>query len=424
MRAAEIQQVIISLLNEFDKIDHIQLAPGQLISFWVKEIQGSTALLSYQGKDILARLEAGVTAGERLKCLVEGEKDGQIILRVVSGNREDSAGQTLKSIINNLGLAGDEHNLRLVSEMVKQEMPLIPETTRILSAFSRTFNVPDEDIWIPVFMHNRGIPLTQQMYSAIKELFADMNYLQAEINKLLQAGQNLSAPVRTETESVTLAALINQAVRDLIITGSDGQDAIAKKLAALFQLYGKESPQRTDLLALLEQLTVSLTADRGQESGELAQLVKNIMGKLEFIRTFNSQAEPDHENIMIVYSAVNFPGKEEPLRIIVNYRSESRSKKRDFSSCRVEIKLHTPGLGLVKCMVQVNGINLTVQFITDNEPAGKTINNVQDVLAKRLQELHHHVQMFPCRVHPEKDTGFLPGDKQEVPELFRINLRV
>ncbi|MFA5882034.1 MAG: hypothetical protein WC834_07540, partial [Eubacteriales bacterium] len=238
MRSAEIQQAVINLLNEIGKTDTIELTPGQVISVLLKEVQGNMALLTYQGKEILAQLEAELPVGERLKCLVEGQKNGQIILKVLTGNRD--AGDTLKSIINNLGLTVDKTNLQLVTEMIKQEMPLTPDTARILSAFTRSFNVPEGDMWVPVFMLKQGIPLTQQTYQAVKALFTDMNYLQAEMNKLISATEGRAIPVKPGSELGRLAANINQAIKDLQLTGSDGQNSLVSKLTALIKLLNPE----------------------------------------------------------------------------------------------------------------------------------------------------------------------------------------
>ncbi len=695
---AEIQQVIISLLKEVGKTEPVQLRPGQIITVWPKEIQGNTAVLICQGREILARLETPVPAGEQLRCLVEGEKDGQIVLRVLSGSQEGAPGQISRDIVRNLGLVDDKLNLRLVSEMAKQEMPLAPATARVLAAFIRTSPVPEEDVWLPVFMQQKGIPLSGPMYKAIKELLTGMNYLQAEMHRLLVETQNPAGPLQPGSELHALAARINQAIMGLQLTGSDGQAVVAAKLAALFQLLnpaaggtiraetaglplppgqadgllsgagqpgagqpgpvqsgsgqlpvteagtgdyqvvqpgtgeppavqagtgelpaaqpgtgqsraglpgveqpeagpsgagpssaepsgtelpgtgpsgagqadpvqtgavtragspalgvavepesvaqagtiaqagptvqvstavqsnpaaqadpagqagaaaqaesavqagtaaqadpaaqvkpsalvagengsvfsdsrpvpatestllreiitrlaeladqspapvdqpareqmftrihavlaraGAEAAPEEDLLTLLDRFVTGLTNFRGLESDELVQLTRNVMGKLELIQNFNSKAEPARENMMIFYSTVRFGEKEEPLRLIVNYRYDSKGKKRDFSTCRVEIKLNTPRLGLVKCEVQVNNRNLNLQFVADNEPASRIIDGAGDLLVKRLEELQFTVRILPCKVHSEQDAGFPPGEKQEFPALFHLNLRV
>jgi len=180
MRTGNISSVIFSLLREAGPAETIQLTPGQIISVLLKEVRGNLALLSYQGKELLARLEADIPAGMRLSCLVEGEKDGTIILKMLPDSRNSFSGEALKSIITGLGLSDAEPNRLLVSEMIKQELPLTSEAARLLSAFGRSVNISPQEAWIPVFMHKLGFPLTQQMYQGVREILTNLNYLQPE----------------------------------------------------------------------------------------------------------------------------------------------------------------------------------------------------------------------------------------------------
>ncbi|MHB9095260.1 MAG: flagellar hook-length control protein FliK [Eubacteriales bacterium] len=589
MNTADIQQIMISLLKAVDNTDTVELSPGQVISLILKEIQGDMALLTYQGKDILAKLETEVPAGQRLKCMVEGEKDGQIFLKVLTGNQEGIAGETLKNILTKLGLTDDGINLRLLSEMIKQEMPLTQETARVLSTFAHALSISDQDMWVPVFMRNQGIPLTQEMYQNVKGLFTDISYLQAEMTKLLTETLHLAATTKPGSDLGQLAAEVNRALQNLQLLGNDGQETVTQKIADIFRQLmpdssqpqgkmseltapkglpgsqpgavqpeiernisefqasrtdtmpsgltqqggktgvtlttagtsqptpagtsqptpagtsqsmpdsaqpgvakadaeqpnpplgkeqssvgepprpgrdsaksgevianrltelidkntvmdkatkeqvltkinnvfeqsGKDGPQKPDLLPLLDKLSKSLSETGKQEYGELIQLTKNVMSKLEIVQNFNNKAETVRDNFIMMHSSIRFDNYEEPLRMLVNYRYDNKSKKRDFTSCRVEVKLQTPSLGLVKCEVQVNAGSLTVQFASDNEAALKLIDNAGNTLVKRLEEMKYQVTMLPSKLDLEAEkNGFLPGDKQETPGLFRINLRV
>ncbi len=661
MNTADIQQIMISLLKAVDNTDTVELSPGQVISLILKEIQGDMALLTYQGKDILAKLETEVPAGQRLKCMVEGEKDGQIFLKVLTGNQEGIAGETLKNILTKLGLTDDGINLRLLSEMIKQEMPLTQETARLLSTFAHALSISDQDMWVPVFMRNQGIPLNQEMYQNVKGLFTDISYLQAEMTKLLTETQHLAATTKPGSDLGQLAAEVNRALQNLQLLGNDGQETVTQKIADIFRQLmpdssqpqgkmselaapkglpgsqpgavqpeigrnisesqasrtdtmpsgltqqggktgamlttagtsqptpagtsqptpagtsqptpagtsqptpagtsqptpagtsqptpagtsqptpagtsqptpagtsqptpagtsqptpagtsqptpagtsqsmpdsaqpgvakadagqpnpplgkeqstvaeppmpgrdsarsgevianrltelidkntvmdkatkeqvltkinnvfeqgGKDGPQKPDLLPLLDKISKSLSETGKQEYGELIQLTKNVMSKLEIVQNFNNKAETIRDNFIMMHSSIRFDNYEEPLRMLVNYRYDNKSKKRDFTSCRVEVKLQTPSLGLVKCEVQVNAGSLTVRFASDNEAALKLIDNAGNTLVKRLEEMKYQVTMLPSKLDLEAEkNGFLPGDKQETPGLFRINLRV
>ncbi len=525
MKTADIQQVMFRLITETGKTNVIELTPGQIISVLLKEVLGNMAVLAYQGKDILARLDVEVPAGERLKCLVEGEKNGQIVLRVISGNREEISAQALKNILKSLGLADDKSNLRLVTEMVKQEMPLAPDAARMLSAFVRTLNLSENEIWIPVFMYNKGIALTREMYQAVRELFSDMKYLQTELNKLIGEVQNLASTAKPGSQPAVLAADINQVLKGLYLNDTDGPEVIASKLAAVLQqLYlfqpettrdgtglqsaadqvrafmagtipaagqagsspnaavpvqsetvqqpaagqasGQPSPaqiitrladlaERTtlsidkearnqmlirvralldgsnneetampDLLPMLKKLAAVLTEKGGQEYSALVQLARNMAGKLELIRGFNSMPEAGREGMVIVYSSVRYDNREEPLRMVITYRHGGKNKKRDFSNCKVEIKLNTPFLGLVRCEVHINHRNLALQFTAGSEQAGRIIDSARDILFERLREMRYSVKISSCKVESGEEAVYLPGHTHDIPGLYKINLRV
>ncbi len=641
MRAADVQQIIINLLRAVDSPDSLQLTPGQVISVLLKDVQAKTALLSYQGRDITARLEVDIPAGERLRCLVEGEKDGQIVLKVLGGTGEGVTGQALRNILKSLGLPGDQLNVRLLQEMMKQEMPLTPDYARLLSVFARSGDVPQDDLRFAVFMLKQGIPLNREMYQAVKQLFTDMKFLQAGLDKLLSETGPLAGGSGAAAELGRMAARVNEAITGMQIMSSDGHEVLTAKLGDIFrqllpqtgsagalqplettpsgtaqqgpaqqgsvqagagQPYavsaGKEQPgagqsaaatdgagllgagqpgsaqadtartgtaqpgeavlarnssssgsttqpgatnaelpgsrqlvtpgeaggpeaepaqkqaaaalagpadqenpakadglsestrtaaqrnegqhdaavnreegkigdiarriadrlseladryaapidrtardslaarihsvleqtvpgesQQPDLKTLVERLVTALSADGKQEHSELLQAARNVMDRLEFMQNFN-RAEPGRENLIMVYSTVRFEDKQEPLRLLVNYRYDGKNKKKDFTSCKVEVKLHTPGLGLVRCELQVNSRNLTVQFVSDNEKAAGIIDGAKEALGRRLEELKYQVKMLPSKVQAPEQAGSFPDEKPDIPGLFRVNLRV
>ena len=599
MRVSDVQQVIASLINEISKSDTVQLTPGQIVSVFLKEIQGDMALVNFQGKDILAKLEAEVPVGQPLKCLVEGERDGKIVLKLLTGNR-DSGGQAITNILSSLGLDGGQFNMRLVSEMIKQEMPLTPESTKMLSAFLRSINVSDGDVWIPVFMYKQGIPLTQQNFQGISEMLTNMKYLQPELGKLSGELQKIMAAVQPGDELGELATSINRAIANFQMTSSEGAGSLASKLQAVFRMLnlqpqtfpanalqaegtqagtlqtgvtqagtlqagaalggaapagsptagsltagsltagllltgtaqndtmstgqpgniitetkvppvvqailgklvadisvipgniegtsnivnnsseklagielqsnkadaqqilndiinrlaglidktqgqtgksevvnrlfsslhslvettGVDDHAKPDLTTLLGKLAASLNEKGGSDFRDLVKLTQNVAEKLEFIQNFNRNPETGRDKMMFIYSTVKFEDREEPLRLVVNYRKEGKFNNRDFSSCKVEVKLNTPNLGLVKCEIQVNDKNLTLQFVTTNEPAGKVIDRGKDTLAICLEEMKYHVKLLPCQIQPETVNSLPLAENQDIPGLFQINFRV
>lgn len=698
MNAVGIQRILVSSLKSGDETDPIQLAPGQVINVVLKETQGDTALLTYQGKTFAARMETEVPAGQRLKCLVEGEIDGQVVLKVLNGNQEGITGQDVKNLLRSLGLPEDSINVKLLTEMVKQEMPLTPETVRLLSVFTKALNIPDKEMWIPVFMQKQDIAMNEQMFRSIRELLTDIGYLQSDISRLsselqkivdregpgaelkslaselklalqnlqvngdegslsiaqklagfirmlavqptqmlltgkqaaaritpvddfspqglsaqIQAGQltgGQAAPEQviarqtepghiadgqeTTGQAVTGQAVTGQAAAgqaatsqtvagqaaagqaatgqaatgqavtgqvppwqisaegDLIFnqrraavitessqipqtaagqtgagksesvspsgehppavvplpegilpetglraaetgsgaaetgsgaeetgrpavhyradgnagsieqrgiqkgqgepngsghTLSDGtlknlvnrlsdlvdksgnidmvqKDMILARMSKLLEQTGKESLPAPDILPMLAKFGTALANSSNKEFAELVQVTKNVMGKLEIIQNFNNRVESAKDNLMMVHTSVRFYDREEPLRLVINYRQAGKDKKPDFSSCRVEVKLNTPHLGLVKCGLQVHNRNLNMRFVTESELAGQRLDSDIEILISRLQEMNYLISLAPSQVIKEDEDAPVITEKQEPAGLFRINLKV
>ncbi|MBU7007070.1 hypothetical protein [Phosphitispora fastidiosa] len=618
MRAFDIGQVIFKLLHETGRTDAIQLTPGQVISIMVKEVRDGMAVLSYQGKELIARLESEVPPGVNIKCLVEGEKNGRIVLKLLDSSQGNA--EFLSKVLRDLGLKVNEANIRLVTEMIRQEMPLTPETVRKLAAFSGSQGIPEGDMRVPVFMQQNGIPLNREMYRFTRELLTDIKFLSEELLQMSVYNQKLAAGTGPGTGSGTqlarLAEALHQVLRSLMLNAADGPETIAAKLADIFSLQagrsgnsagsrpgpaelqhllpqnqpgaGQSSVQQpgtvqlgtvqpgtaqtgaaqsgaaqsgasqsgtlqpgtaqaetvqsgttqsgtvhtgaipagtaqprtaqsgmpqsapaqaettptgmpqsaapqgetassgimpsatmpssaapggttqigkapneaagqggvpgglpdsgtatervyTQILmalreagnqgqkalitSLAEKISELLSEKGGPEHSEFLQLTKSITDRLDFIRDFNSRVEVNRDNTLLMYSTINFEDKQEPLRLLVNYRYDKKNRKKDFTSCRVEVKLNTLSMGLVRCEIQVAERSLTLGFVTRDEQSCNTIDKLKGILARRLEDMSYAVRMLDSVVDKQEPDLFLQDDT-DMSGMFQVNLRV
>ncbi len=639
MKAFDIGQVIFKLLHETGRADSIQLIPGQVISVLVKEVRDNMAVLSYQGKELIARLESEVPPGVNIKCLVEGEKNGRIVLKLLDSSQGNA--EFLSKVLRDLGLQVNEANIRLVTEMIRQEMPLTPETVRKLAAFAGSQGIPEGDMRVPVFMHHNGIPLNREMYRFTRELLTDIRFLSDELLQMSVYNQKLAAGAGPGTQLARLAEALHQVLRNFVLNSADGPETIAAKLADLFSLQAGRSgnpaasrpgtselqyplqqnqqsagqsgiqqsvaaqpgsaqpgtaqpgtvqpgtiqpgtvqpgtiqpgttqpgtvqtgtvqtgaqqpgtaqtetvqsgtaqsgtvqtgaqqpgtaqsgapqpgtaqtsvpqagaPQGTTLqgemaqsevqqpgmqqnptapsgtmpnstapsgtpqiglapnevagsgvaqgempdlgtkteqvysqilavlreaggqgqkaliTSLAEKLSELLAEKGGPEHSELLQLTKSITDRLEFIRDFNSRVEVNRDNTLLMYSTINFEDRQEPLRLLVNYRYDKKNRKQDFTSCRVEVKLNTLSMGLVRCEIQVAERSLTLGFVTRDEQSCNTIDKLKGILARRLEDMSYTVKMLDSRVDKQEQDLFMQDDN-DMSGMFQVNLRV
>lgn len=492
MQMTDIQHIITGLVTQIGKNDMINLTPGRVITAFLKDVQGDCCTLICNGKEVAARLETELPAGQHLKLLVEGEKNGKTILKLISNNADDDS-LSLRNITGRLGLPEDSKNLKLVGEMIKQQMPLTPVSTGKLSGFIKNLNIPEPEIWIPVFMENNGLALTRQNLTGVTGLLTDLQFINKDLAELSTGLQNLitrndqgSGLVEMAKQLVntitqfeinsgegheTLKAKLELAVRMLLPNKEPYNEPVVSKadlqggynvskeaaetgnpvrnvvsgLAELMEnenglkgstanqsvsikqgIHGintEETVEFGELRLMLEKIVIRLQEQSPGEHKDIIRLIQNVTEKIEFIRNFNVQTEPGRENMMVFYSTVRFEDRNEPLRLVVKYR-DGKEKSRNFSACKLEVKLNTPGLGSVKCEVQVANKSLTLQFITTNEPAGKALDMFAGVLANRLSQMAYTINYLSSRVETETDNGFWPAADSGPQGLFQLDLTV
>lgn len=701
MYTGKIDEIIINSVKGDDGSKPVQLTSGQVINVRVKEVAGDTALLSYQGQEIVAKLEADIPAGQQLRCLVAGENNGQLVLKVLNSEQEVLTPAAVKNILDMLGLQDDEANRGLIGQMVKMEMTLSRENARQLSAFMHAQKIPLQEAGIPVFIRSQGLPLTGEMFAGVKALLTDIDYLGGALKDLFSVSSLAAGDPEMPEAQKQLLTNLNQTIRNMQMDGQDSVETATIKLINLFDqlasstgvgragqapgmipvprqitlisqeaarmngsgeagaalpaesysgqsptilgqagsdstglpgqagsggqpgqvqptqgqptqvqptqaqptqvqptqvqpgpvqpalaqatqvqsspgqisagstesvqgaaiagelsqpgagvslpeqpqpaiasaVQGAEanrqeldqagvsartmagadlaanqnevgiqsgmpsnrtgperispetesqsgnfqlssessgsgktmdsrlidtivqrlseaaqndptldsaekeqfitrlrsvldqspeaSPPKSDLLPILNNVMGELSQKSRHDNNDLLKLAQNVMDKLEMLRSFNNKAEPGRDNMLIMYSSVRFEEREEPLSLFVNYRYDGKNKQRDFKSCRMEVKLQTPNLGLIKCDVQVNYKNLNLQFTCDNENACKLVDSVKESLVEKLRQMNYQVTSGASKLDAVNEgQGLWLNDKPNKPGLFKINLRV
>ncbi len=439
MRAAEIQHIITGLINGIGKNDLINLSPGKVITAFIKEVQGNHCILVSEGKEFSARLETDLPAGQNLKLLVEGEKNGKTVLKLLSNNVDDNE-LPLKNIVTRLGLSENNMNLKLVGEMIKQQMPLTLTSTARLTGFINGLNIPEHEIWIPVFMENNGIKLTQQNYTGVTGLLTDIQFINNDLSKLSAELQSLINTTQSGSGLVETTQKVVNILTQLELNPDQGSDTLAAKLELAVRLFSETKTSQAaptahdiniakdpkavgELGPMLDKLALNLKEYNSGGHKEIIKLIQTVTEKIEFVRNFNIQTEAGRENMMVFYSTVQFEDRYEPLRLAVKYR-DGKEKSNNFSICKLEIKLNTPGLGRVKCEVQLAHKNLTLQFTATSEPAGKALDAFAGVLAKRLVQMAYIVDYLPSKVETEPEDELIPDRGADMQGFFQLNLTV
>jgi len=343
MRSADIQQILINLIRQVDGPALAVLTPGQIISVLLKEVQGNAAILTYQGQDIPARLELEIPQGTRLNCRVEQEKDGQVILRVIDGNRQAVTPQDLKSIAAGLGIKDDVFSLRVIREMARYQMPLTAETARQLTAFATSNGLAEGDIWVPVHILQQGIPLTKQNYENVKAMITDKNYLRVDIEKLSGLVQNLINSSQPGEKIHQIAESVKQDLKSFHLYSDESVNSLTVKITQAFRqlapIYSSpDSPVAAEASAVFSKPLVTAKSEivnnivsRILELVENNETLKATTDKLQLINRLFSiinqkQDEPVLQNelqvklkqLVTLLSDHSRPGTKELLQASAN----------------------------------------------------------------------------------------------------------
>lgn len=283
MRVSDIQQIIMNLAGEIGKSGSLKLDPGQIVSVLLKEIQGEFALLSFQGKDILAKLETEVPVGEKLQCMVTGEKNGQVVLKVLDQGA-DTSDIRYKLLMNSIGLEENSANLALTKAMVNQQIPLAPEKVKLLSAFLRTYNIPESEAWIPVLMNDKGMPLTEQNFKAFRDIMGNIEYLKNDLNKLTQELKMVMLNARPDSELRQISEKLTNVIASINILPNDKKDTLQDKLQNVIKIFTLQTDAPSDIKGetvqsadtpLKQQINIqNAVADLIKSTGESVQSFK------------------------------------------------------------------------------------------------------------------------------------------------------
>jgi hypothetical protein len=251
--SAPINEILAQIIGSIDRAEAVQLTPGQIISLLVKQVEGSQALLTYQGKFLLAQLEAQVNPGQRIRCKVEGEREGRVLLKVLPDNGRtsgDSGSPAVIRLLQDLGLPLTEKNQQIVRALICQELPVTKENLQAVSQLARKTGASDADLDVLTFSYKQEIPVTVKNFELIKAAFKDPGFLSAPLSNLreqlselvrqLPAGQEL----RTTGEKV-IALIEKMILKQNEVPGKDQADPghVQAKLADVPRLLGLSTGQ-------------------------------------------------------------------------------------------------------------------------------------------------------------------------------------
>lgn len=187
----------------------MELKPGQVVRGVVQQDLGNQeAIISINGVQVRAKLEAPLQQGEGTMLQVQGEStSGQIILKPVAISGGGSSDVAFADMLKSFGLKDSSVNRELILQMQSAGVPLTKENVdkfaEMLAAKPANIEVKP---WIQAMAvaNARGLPMSPGVLQALTEVMVDGNPLtdrlaglEKEIKAVLQSqGTNLTEQTR------------------------------------------------------------------------------------------------------------------------------------------------------------------------------------------------------------------------------------
>lgn len=241
-----INEILAQIIRSIDRTETVQLTPGQIVSLLVKQVEGSQALLTYQGKFLLAQLEAPVNPGERIRCMVEGERDGRVLLKVLPDNGRnsgDEGSRAVTGLLQGLGLPLTEKNQQIVRELVRQELPVTKENLQAVSQLAQKTGAAAADLDVLTFAYKQETPVTVKNFELIKTAFKEPDFLSAPLINLRQQLSDLVRRLPADSELRSLGEKVIALIEKMILNHTDSPGQNQARLADVPRLLGLSTGQ-------------------------------------------------------------------------------------------------------------------------------------------------------------------------------------
>ena len=170
---------------------YAELTPGKVFEGTVTERKnGQVTILLSDGQTVTARMEQNVALqeGEPMMFEVKSSSPNQIALRPIA--LESAQNPTLWKALEAAGLKATPDNLTLVSEMMRQQMPIHRESLLLMSRAMA--NLPGADVQTLVQMQKAGLPLTEAMFAEFQNYKVNQQSFLPQIQQLLEEIPNLT----------------------------------------------------------------------------------------------------------------------------------------------------------------------------------------------------------------------------------------
>lgn len=383
--------------------------PGQVFSGTVVDIQNNTVTIEVGDSLIHAKFDQAVDIcmGEVLKFVIRENQNNQVVIAPYNKTSLSGENVALYKALEAAGLPATDHNIDVISELLKNQMPVDKKSVQAILA--KSYQIPEASIEDLVMMTKYQIEITSDNLEQLQHYKENKHQITKDIIQLADSIPNMVKELlqngKTEEALQILKSLGDNSKGESYIHDKALQQmhVLLKELAGehpknhidhilkqqvldKFSFEPKEFTKEAieETYKNLEQQIGKLQQIVGMESNDTVTQVKN---NIEFMKNIN-------ENF--IYAQLPLKMKNQmsngELYVYTNRKSTINRKE----GIRLLLHLEMESLGDMNIMVHLQQSNLNLTFTMSNEEAEQIIESnipqLTSILEKKGFIVQHRVE--------------------------------
>lgn len=251
-----------------------QLKPGQIFRGEITDISNGTVTIRSGEQMIQARFSEAVDVcmGDVLNFVVKENQDSRILITPVFDTALSSEDIALYRALDMAGLSSSDRNIDVVSELLKNQMPVDKET--ILGILEKSYMFSNTSISDLVLMTKYELPITEQSIAQFQQYKSGENQITVPIQSMLEELPNAIVQSQTQSEQAALLSIL----RDTQGKGSLSLSLLLSKdsIEQLKQLFS-QAEIKFDVSDTVKDMLTKLISSLQQETANpaLQQILKS-----------------------------------------------------------------------------------------------------------------------------------------------------
>lgn len=223
-----------------------EMTPGKIFEGTILDIKnGQVTIGLSDGQTMNARLETGVQLAKGMPILFEVKSNSGEQIAIHPVEWESTQNPTLLKALEAAGLKVTEQNLSLVSEMMKQQMPVdrnsLLQMTRLMTRF------PETEVQTLLQMQKAGIEINESTIQQFQNYSNNQQSMLPEMRELLNGIPNLAEQLfgseagavnQQGTASMQPLLQFQQQIAGILVGSQTGADGSAQAAVAAAKIVG------------------------------------------------------------------------------------------------------------------------------------------------------------------------------------------